>query len=170
MIFACWLNCADAPQSNGHWRISVHVTRDRAAPVRALSDAGVIERTIAVLSPERLGSTVTAIAGTLDVQNADTFAAFARLIEPEPAVMLAWQTAPTVDFTLVLTVRDMPDYQALVQRLFTGREQRTQRSRPIRHATGEVFNGVTAAGDRSQSLRETLNKSFTSRASPDSGG
>ena len=56
---------------------------------------------------------------TLDVQNAESFAAFARLIEPEPAVMLAWQTAPTVDFTLVLTVRDMPEYQALVQRLFT---------------------------------------------------
>ena len=49
----------------------------------------------------------------------------ARLIEPEPAVMLAWQTAPTVDFTLVLTVRDMPEYQALVQRLFTQRTRTT---------------------------------------------
>ena len=111
----------DASQSNQALADKVFTSPATALRrVRALSDAGVIERTIAVLSPERLGSTVTAIVEiTLDVQNADTFAAFARLIEPEPAVMLAWQTAPTVDFTLVLTVRDMPDYQALVQRLFT---------------------------------------------------
>lgn len=111
----------DASQSNQALADKVFTSPATALRrVRALSDAGVIERTIAVLSPERLGATVTAIAEiTLDVQNADTFAAFARLIEPEPAVMLAWQTAPTVDFTLVLTVRDMPDYQALVQRLFT---------------------------------------------------
>jgi len=88
--------------------------------VRALTEAGVIERTVAVLSPERLGATVTAIAEiTLDVQNADSFAAFAKLVASEPAVTQAWQTAPVVDYTLVLTVRDMPEYQALVQRLFT---------------------------------------------------
>jgi len=111
----------DASQSNQALAAKVFASpATTLRRVRALTEAGVIERTVAVLSPERLGSTVTAIAEiTLDVQNADTFAAFERLIEPEPAVMLAWQTAPTVDFTLVLTVRDMADYQALVQRLFT---------------------------------------------------
>ena len=111
----------DASQSNQALAAKVFASpATTLRRVRALTEAGVIERTVAVLSPERLGSAVTAIAEiTLDVQNADTFAAFVRLIEPEPAVMLAWQTAPTVDFTLVLTVRDMPEYQALVQRLFT---------------------------------------------------
>ena len=95
MIFA-WLAelQRDASQSNQALADKVFTPPATALRrVRALSDAGVIERTIAVLSPERLGSTVTAIAEiTLDVQNADTFAAFARLIEPEPAVMLAWRT------------------------------------------------------------------------------
>ena len=111
----------DASQSNQALAAKVFASpATTLRRVRALTEAGVIERTVVVLSPERLGSTVTAIVEiTLDVQNAESFAAFARLIEPEPAVMLAWQTAPTVDFTLVLTVRDMPEYQALVQRLFT---------------------------------------------------
>lgn len=111
----------DASQSNQALAAKVFASpATTLRRVRALTEAGVIERTVVVLSPERLGSTVTAIAEiTLDVQNAESFAAFAQLIEPEPAVMLAWQTAPTVDFTLVLTVRDMPEYQALVQRLFT---------------------------------------------------
>ena len=91
----------DASQSNQALADKVFTSPATALRrVRALSDAGVIERTIAD-APAGSGPT------------------FAQLIEPEPAVMLAWQTAPTVDFTLVLTVRDMPDYQALVQRLFT---------------------------------------------------
>jgi len=88
--------------------------------VRALEASGVIERNVAILSPEKLGASITAIAEvTLDVQNADAFAAFEQLLTGEAAVMMAWRTAPAVDFTLVLTVRDMAGYQALVQRVFT---------------------------------------------------
>ncbi|MBL8309015.1 MAG: Lrp/AsnC family transcriptional regulator [Burkholderiales bacterium] len=111
----------DAAQSNLALAAKVFASPATALRrVRALTEAGVIERTVAVLSPERLGSTVTAIAEiTLDVQNAESFAAFARLVAAEPAIQQVWQTAPTVDFTLVLTVRDMAEYQALVQRVFT---------------------------------------------------
>ena len=74
--------------------------------------------------------------------------------------MLAWQTAPTVDFTLVLTVRDMPEYQALVQRLFTA----TNNVRNVRawfaDAAGEVFHGVAAAGDRSSRSNFWLKSPF----------
>jgi Lrp/AsnC family leucine-responsive transcriptional regulator len=88
--------------------------------VRALGEAGVIERTVAILSPEKLGASITAIAEiTLDVQNAESFDAFDALINAEPAVTQAYRTAPSVDFTLVLTVRDMAAYHALVQRVFT---------------------------------------------------
>ena len=88
--------------------------------VRALGEAGVIERTVAILSPEKLGASITAIAEiTLDVQNADAFDAFDALISAESAVTQAYRTAPSVDFTLLLTVRDMAAYHALVQRLFT---------------------------------------------------
>ena len=87
--------------------------------VRALEESGVIERTVAILSPEKLGASITAIAEiTLDVQNAESFDAFDKLITAEPAVTQAYRTAPSVDFTLVLTVGDMAAYNALVQRLF----------------------------------------------------
>ncbi len=88
--------------------------------VRSLEEAGVIERTVAILSPEKLGASITAIAEiTLDTQNAEAFDAFDTLISAEPAVTQAYRTAPSVDFTLVLTVRDMAAYHALVQRVFT---------------------------------------------------
>ena len=88
--------------------------------VRAMQESGVIERTVAILSPEKLGASITAIAEiTLDVQNADAFDTFDQLIAAEPAVTQAYRTAPSVDFTLLLGVRDMPAYHALVQRLFT---------------------------------------------------
>jgi len=88
--------------------------------VRALEEAGVIERTVAILSPEKLGATISAIVEiTLDVQNVETFDAFDTLIVAELAITQAYRTAPSVDFTLLLTVRDMPAYHALVQRIFT---------------------------------------------------
>ena len=88
--------------------------------VRALEESGVVERTVAILSPEKLGTSITAIAEiTLDVQNSESFDAFDVLIGAEPAVTQAYRTAPSVDFMLVLTVRDMAAYNALVQRLFT---------------------------------------------------
>ena len=88
--------------------------------VRAMADAGVIERTVAILSPEKLDASITAIVEiTLDVQNAESFDAFDRVVASEPAVTQVYRTAPSVDFTLVITVRDMPAYHALVQRLFT---------------------------------------------------
>ena len=88
--------------------------------VRALEASGVIERIVAILSPEKLGASITVIAEiTLDVQNAEAFDAFDALISAVPAVTQAYRTAPNVDFTLLLTVRDMAAYHALVQRLFT---------------------------------------------------
>ena len=88
--------------------------------VRTLEESGVIERTVAILSPEKLGASITAIAEiTLDMQNAESFDSFDTLINAELAVTQAYRTAPSVDFTLALTVRDMAAYNALVQRLFT---------------------------------------------------
>lgn len=111
----------DASQSNQ--TLSERVFTSAATTlrrVRALEKAGVIERTVAILSPEKLGVSLTAFAEiTLDVQNAEAFDAFDVLIAAESAVTQAYRTAPSVDFTLVLTVRDMMAYHALVQRLFT---------------------------------------------------
>ena len=88
--------------------------------VRALEEAGVIEATVAILSPAKLGSLLLAITEiTLDVQNAERFDAFDTLVRDEAGVTQAYRTAPSVDFTLMLTLPDMAAYQALVQRVFT---------------------------------------------------
>ena len=88
--------------------------------VRALQEAGVIEATVAILSPAKLGPLLLAITEiTLDVQNAERFDAFDALVRDEASVTQAYRTAPSVDFTLMLTLRDMAAYQALVQRVFT---------------------------------------------------
>ena len=88
--------------------------------VRVLEEAGVLERTVAILSPEKLGASISAIVEiTLDVQNAESFDAFDRLIATESAISQAYRTAPSVDFTLLVTLRNMAEYQGLVQHLFT---------------------------------------------------
>ena len=88
--------------------------------VRALEEAGVIEATVAILSPAKLGPRLLAITEiTLDVQNAERFDAFDALVHDEAGVTQVYRTAPSVDFTLMLTLPDMAAYQALVQRVFT---------------------------------------------------
>jgi Lrp/AsnC family transcriptional regulator, leucine-responsive regulatory protein len=88
--------------------------------VRALTEAGVIERSVAIVSPEKLGHMLLAICEiTLAEQNAEAFEAFERLVLPATAITQCYRTAPTVDFTLMLTLRNMPEYSALAQRLFT---------------------------------------------------
>ena len=88
--------------------------------VHALKESGVIERTVAVLSPEKLGNALTAICEiTLTEQNTESFDAFERLVLPATAVTQCYRTAPTVDFTLILTLKNMDEYNVLAQRLFS---------------------------------------------------
>ncbi|MFO1191995.1 MAG: Lrp/AsnC family transcriptional regulator [Rhodoferax sp.] len=92
--------------------------------VKRLRDAGLIEAQVAVLSTDRLapllGHGLTAIVEiTLDRQGADWQAAFEARVAPDAAVQQCYRVSPGPDFVLVVHARDMPDYLALVQRLFT---------------------------------------------------
>ena len=88
--------------------------------VKRLVERGVIERRVAILSPERLGAGLTAIVEvTLDRQGAEHLAAFEARAVAEPAVLQCHRVTPGPDFVLVLQAADMPAYHALVQRLFT---------------------------------------------------
>lgn len=88
--------------------------------VRRMADAGLIERTVALLNPERLGQGLTAIVEvTLDRQGAEHLEAFEARAVAEAAVQQVWRTSPGPDFVLVVHGADMPAYHALVQRLFT---------------------------------------------------
>jgi DNA-binding Lrp family transcriptional regulator len=56
---------------------------------------------------------------TLDRQGAEHLDAFEARAVAQDAVQQCWRVSPGPDFILVLQAADMPDYQALVQRLFT---------------------------------------------------
>lgn len=88
--------------------------------VRRLTELGVIERQVAILDPQKLGSTLTAIVEvTLDNQAAESLDAFERQMCEEAAVLQCYRVSPGPDFLLVAQVRDMPAYHALVHRAFT---------------------------------------------------
>jgi len=92
--------------------------------VKRLRDAGLIERQIAVLSGERLapllGHGLTAIVEiTLERQDALALESFERRVAADVAVQQCYRVSPGPDFVLVVHTRQMPDYLALAQRLFT---------------------------------------------------
>jgi Lrp/AsnC family leucine-responsive transcriptional regulator len=88
--------------------------------VRRLVEQGVIERQMAILSPELLGSGLTAILEiTLDVQGAEALAAFESAIESESAVQQCYRVSSGPDFILIVFVSDMPAYHAFVHRALT---------------------------------------------------
>jgi len=88
--------------------------------VRRLVEEGVISRQVAILAPEKLGSTLTAIVEvTLDVQAAERLAEFEAAMQAEPAVLQCYRVSTGPDFVVIAQVRDMPAYHALVHRAFT---------------------------------------------------
>ena len=92
--------------------------------VKRLHAAGLIERQIAVLSADKLapvlGHGLTAIVEiTLDRQGAEQQDAFEQRVAADSAVQQCYRVSPGPDFVLIVHTRDMPDYLALVQRLFT---------------------------------------------------
>jgi len=111
----------DAGLSNQDLAAAAHVSPATALRrVRRLTDAGVIERRIALLSSEKLGAGLQALVEVqLDRQGAEHLDAFEALAVADAAVQQCWRVSPGPDFMLVLWVADMPAHQALVQRLFT---------------------------------------------------
>jgi len=111
----------DAALSNEALAARIHVSPATCLRrVRRLVEQGIIERRVAILSPERLAPSLTAIVEvTLDRQGAEHLAAFESRAVAEPAVLQCHRVAPGPDFVLVVQAADMPAYHALAQRLFT---------------------------------------------------
>ncbi|MGQ3055457.1 MAG: Lrp/AsnC family transcriptional regulator [Roseateles sp.] len=88
--------------------------------VKRLLDSGVVERRVALLSPDKLGAGLSVILEiTLDRQGAEHLDAFEGRAVAEAAVQQCWRVSPGPDFVLVVQVADMPAYHALTQRLLT---------------------------------------------------
>ena len=115
----------DASPSNQDLAARLNVSPPTALRrTRRLREAGLIAAQVALLDEDRIaalqGHGLTAIAEvSLDRQGTEHLDAFERRAVQEAAVTQCYRVAPGPDFILMLRVRDMPDYQALAERLFT---------------------------------------------------
>jgi Lrp/AsnC family transcriptional regulator, leucine-responsive regulatory protein len=110
----------DASRSNQALSEAAHVSPATGLRrIRRLTEAGVIERTTAILSPEALGHGLTAIVEvTLDQQSAERLAAFEARAVADGGIQQCYRTQGGPDFVLIAQVPDMSAYQALARRLF----------------------------------------------------
>lgn len=110
----------DSSLTNAELAERVHVSPPTCLRrVKQLTDAGVIQRQVAILDPAKVGAGITALVEiSLDIQAAERMDAFEQLVADEPAVLQCYRTAPGPDFILVLQVKDMAAYHALAHKLF----------------------------------------------------
>ncbi|MEM8836177.1 MAG: Lrp/AsnC family transcriptional regulator [Planctomycetota bacterium] len=87
--------------------------------VKKLEQSGIIRRYVAVLDPQLLEKTITAIVHiTLREHGKDKLDAFTEAVAEFEEVQAAWYTAGEEDFILKVLVTDMAQYeQFVVQRL-----------------------------------------------------
>jgi Lrp/AsnC family leucine-responsive transcriptional regulator len=116
---------ADSSLSNLDLAARIHISPPTCLRrVKRLRDAGVIQREVALLDPQilatQLGHGLEAIVEvSLDRQGSEEQEAFESRVIGDDAVQQCYRVSPGPDFVLVVWARDMPDYLALAQRLFT---------------------------------------------------
>ncbi len=116
----------DASLSNQDLAQAVHTSAPTCLRrIKRLREAGLIERQIAILNPEKLARTLghglsAIVEITLDRQSAEDLAAFEARVQDDTAVQQCYRVSPGPDFVLVVHTAHMPAYQALAQRLFNG--------------------------------------------------
>lgn len=115
----------DSGRSNLELAGKVHISPATCLRrVKRLRDAGLIEREVALLNPQRLAATLghgleAIVEVSLDRQGSEEQEAFEQRVIADEAVQQCYRVSPGPDFVLVVYARDMPDYLALAQRLFT---------------------------------------------------
>lgn len=110
----------DASRTNNDLAALVHASPPTCLRrVKRLSEAGVIQRQVALVAPEKVGAALTAIVEiTLDHQGAERVAEFEALVAREAEVLQCYRVSPGPDFVLIVQVGDMPAYHAFAHRVF----------------------------------------------------
>lgn len=115
----------DSSLSNQDLAARVHISPATCLRrVKRLWEAGLIEREVAVLDPQRMAAALghgleAVVEVSLDRQGSEQQDAFEERVVADDAVQQCYRVSPGPDFILVVYARDMPDYLALAQRLFT---------------------------------------------------
>jgi len=89
--------------------------------LKRLRDSRIIEREIAVLSPEGLGRKLIAIVEIVmqrDRPLSSPQEEFKRLMIETPEIMQCYHVTGEIDFIVILTATDMEEYETLTRKLF----------------------------------------------------
>ncbi|MGV6873522.1 Lrp/AsnC family transcriptional regulator [Pseudochelatococcus sp. B33] len=87
--------------------------------LKRLRETGVIEADIAVVSPKAAGRPITMIVlVSLERERADIVDRFKQAIRNTREVMIGYYVTGDADFILVVTARDMEDYEQFTRRFF----------------------------------------------------
>ena len=87
--------------------------------LKKLRDSGVIEREVAVLSPSKLGREMTIVVEViLERENRAHLDAFKRKMREAPNVQQCYYTTGEADFLLILTVKNIHEYEEFTQTHF----------------------------------------------------
>jgi DNA-binding Lrp family transcriptional regulator len=110
--------------------------------LKRLRETGVIEREIAVIAPASLGRRVTIIVEvSLERESRRHLDAFKRRMRDAPCVQQCYYTTGDADFTLILLVADMAEYEQFTQAHFL------DESNVVRFRTAVVMDRVKVSLD-----------------------
>jgi len=89
--------------------------------LKRLREGGVIEAEVAVVSPEAVGRTLMAIVGVIIEKERPLLTAlteFKELILSTPEVMQCYDVTGEFDFIVVVTAKDVREYEEISRKLF----------------------------------------------------
>jgi Lrp/AsnC family leucine-responsive transcriptional regulator len=116
--------------------------------IARLREEGVITAEVAIVDPKSVGRSLTLIVDIeVERERPELMAVLKRWIAGEPAIQEAWYVTGDSDFVLVVTARDVEDYDALMQKLVT--ENSNVRRFRTRVALGTLKRGASVPVDES---------------------
>ncbi len=87
--------------------------------LKKLRDKGVIAKDIAVLSRDAVGQRITMIVEvTLERERPEFLDQFKKTMQSTPEVMQCYYVTGNADFIIILTAKDMKDYEDFTRRFF----------------------------------------------------
>lgn len=84
-----------------------------------MREAGVIEGDVSIVSPQAVGRPLLMLVSvSLERERADIIDRFKRSIHKTPEIMSGYYVTGEADFVLVVSARDMADYEMFTRRFF----------------------------------------------------
>jgi len=117
--------------------------------LKRLREDKIIEAEVAIVSPEAVGRSLTAIVGVIiekDRPLSLALSEFKKLMLGTPEVMQCYDVMGEFDFIVLISAKDMPEYEALSRKLFMENPniRRYKSSLVIRRVKSETMIPLTS--------------------------